>query len=323
MTGLRPPPSTDTPTRIFGRFVVLIFLLLALGAFIWSAVIMQQIPLVEDVLLEDLDVGGTETVEGIRFHVEDSGTDSTPTFFFHDIDIGGMATFDDLISSLGDDARSIAVDLPGFGLTTRIPEVGPEHTVGKMAERMVAVIEARTSEPSVLVGVGLGGEVAAEVAVLRPDLVAGLVLIDVDFYGGGGWVQTAENVPWMGTAFTYAFETSGAFADNAFAPYCDQGGWCPTRAQAAARSTAASIVDTTESLNAFRNTPAASNVPSLLGDITAPTILVWSDQGEIPRSSQDRVVEAMADVTFEPIGALQAHLQEPGWVADLIRRLLP
>jgi pimeloyl-ACP methyl ester carboxylesterase len=302
---------------------VLIILLVLLGSIIWSAVILQQIPLVEEVTLDQVDVGGTETVEEIRFHVEDRGINPIPTFLLHDVDIAGSVTFDDLVTQLGDDVRTIAVDLPGFGLTTRFPETGVEHTVGRMAERIISIIEARTAGPAVLVGVGLGGEVAAEVAVLRPELVAGLLMIDVDFYGGGGWVQTGEGLPWMGVAFTYAFETSGAFGDDAFAPHCADGGWCPSLAQVAARSLAASIVDTTESLHAFRTTPPASNVPSLLGDITAPTIYVWSEKGVVPQSSVDRVDAAMADVQIERIDVFQALLEEPGRVAELVRSLLP
>lgn len=322
MSGLRPPPSTEKPSRIFARFAGLIILLLLLGAFIWSAVILQQIPLVEDTALDSVEVGGSETIDGVRFHVSDSGINPTATFLFHDIEISGLAAFDGLVAALGDDVRTVAVDLPGFGLTTRFPEKGPEHTVGRMAERMIALIEARTSRPALLVGVGLGGEVAAEIAVLRPDLVAGLVMIDTDYYNDGGWVQTAEGIPWMGLAFTYAFETSGAFAGGNYAPHCENGGWCPTPEQSAARSLAASIEGTSESVHSFRNTPPASNVPSLLPDITAPVIYVWSANGAVPKSSVDRVLEAIPDLRVEQIDVFQAHLEEPGRVADLIRSLL-
>lgn len=323
MTGLRPPPKTDTPSRIFARFSVLIILLIGLGAVIWSAVIIQQIPLVEDVGLDQINIGGAETVEGIRFHVEDNGVGTPPTFLLHDVEIAGSVVFDDLVAELGDEVRTVSVDLPGFGLTTRFPEPGVEHTVGRMAERVISVIEARTSVPAVLVGVGVGGEVAAEIAVLRPDLVAGLMMIDSDFYGGGGWVQTGEGLPWMGLAFTYAFETSGTFADDVFAPHCAEGGWCPSPDQVAARSLAASIVDTSASLHSFRTTQPASNVPSLLDDIDAPTIFVWSQNGVVPESSVNRVMEAMPDVVVERVDVYQAHLEAPGRVADLIRSLLP
>ena len=73
-----------------------------------------------------------------------------------------------------------------------------------MAEEVSDVIQQSFGQPAVVAGIGLGGEVAAEIAVTHPDLVAGLVMLDVDFFKPRAWDQLVERLPWVGIAATYA-----------------------------------------------------------------------------------------------------------------------
>lgn len=323
MSGLRPPPKQEAPSRIVGRFLFLIVLLAILAAVIWAAVVNQRIPLVETVLLDSVETQGQEIVDGVRIDVSDFGEGDTPVFLLHDVEMTGSGIFTDLEASLGDSVRKVGIDLPGFGLSTRLPGENPGHTVADMADKVVAVIEARSQVPAILVGVGLGGEVAAEISVTRPELVAGLVMIDVDFYSRGTWVQTLERIPWVGMAVTHAFETRGSFSDSAFAPYCEDGGWCPGEGMLRLRDLTTSIVDTTASLNGFRVTDPASDVPSRLGDIAAPSVFVWSQDGVVPEDSVDRVISAVPGIVLERFDVFQAHLEAPDEVAAVIQALIP
>ena len=229
-----------------------------------------------------------------------------PVFLFPDVDIAGHAMLSGLIDAIDGELRTVAVDLPGFGLSTRLPRSGPLHTVSDMAERVAPLIEERAGGPVIVAGVGLGAEVAAELAVTRPELVAGVLLVDVDLYGSSGWVETFEKLPFLGTAVTYAWEVSGPFSGSAADPYCDDGGYCVSEAHLAARDLISGISLTTESLQGFRSTPRAANVPSLLGDIAAPTVVVWSEKGPVERDSIDRVVEAIPDATLQTYDVFQA-----------------
>lgn len=318
MRGLQPPPSQEAPSRIAARLIVLVVLLFLFAVVIWAAVTNQQIPLVEDRPLDTVDLADSEVSDGLRYNVADRGDSPTPVFLFHDVEITGSVMFESLVAALGDDVRTVAVDLPGFGLTSRITSPGNVYTVTDMAERLVPVIEARSAGPVVLAGTGLGGKVAAEIAVTRPDLVSGLVMIDVDFYGGGSFVNTLERIPFIGTAVTYAWEVSGPMSGSAQAPYCDQGGWCPSDSQLASREFIDDIAGTTYSLHGFRNTTPAANVPSLLVDITAPTIYVWSERGPVPQDSVDRVLDAMPSAVLHMFDVFQAVHEESEQVADLI-----
>jgi pimeloyl-ACP methyl ester carboxylesterase len=298
--------------------------MLALFAiFVWAAVTNQRIPLVEDVRIDAVEGVDLELTEGVAFGVDDRGDGDTPVFLFHDVNIAGGVMFESLVEAFGGDVRTVAVDLPGFGFSTRFPSQGLHHTVRGMAERMVPLIEARADGPVIVAGVGLGGEVAAELAATRPELVAGLVMIDVDFYGGGTMVQSLEGLPWLGNAVTYAFEVSGPFSESSRHPYCSEGGWCLSPQQSRVRELAGVVIGTSYSLQAFRSTPAASNVPSRLIDITAPTVVVWSEKGPVPEDSIDRLVETVSGATLQTFDVFEAVHEEPDRVAGLIVGLLP
>ncbi|MEX1038873.1 MAG: alpha/beta hydrolase [Acidimicrobiia bacterium] len=303
---------------------VLVVLLGMFGVFLWAAVTNQRIPLVEDLRLDAVEGLEFEVTERGTFHVDDRGNGETPVFLFHDVNIAGGVIFESLVSSFDGDVRTVAVDLPGFGFSTRFPFDGPVHTVSGMADRLLPVIEARSDGPVILVGVGLGGEVAAELAATRPDLAAGLVLIDVDLYRhNSGVVQAFERLPWLGTAVTYAFEVSGPFSEPSRHPYCEEGGWCMSVEQSRVRDLAGQIAGTTHSLQAFRSTPAAAVVPSRLVDITAPTVVVWSTDGPVSEDSIDRLVESVSGASLQTFDVFEAVHERAEQVAGLIAGLLP
>lgn len=91
---------------------------------------------------------------------------------------GGFRSFApqvETLASLG--FRAVAWDMPGYGVS---PPIEPYGFKG-LAERAIALIEALTPqgapEPVALVGHGLGGMVAQELALRRPELVRRLVLL--------------------------------------------------------------------------------------------------------------------------------------------------
>ena len=70
--------------------------------------------------------------------------------------------------------RVIAIDLPGFGGSLdAAPVGGPRQLAAVVAE----VMELLGTGPAVVMGVSMGGDVALNLALAQPDLVAGLVLI--------------------------------------------------------------------------------------------------------------------------------------------------
>lgn len=69
----------------------------------------------------------------------------------------------------------IAIDLPGFGASSK-PDAG--YTVEDFVRITTGALEQLSREPVVLVGNSMGAQIAATIAIDRPDLVQALILVD-------------------------------------------------------------------------------------------------------------------------------------------------
>ena len=85
-----------------------------------------------------------------------------------------LLTWRSVIDPLAERYAVVAFDLPGFGASEKPP--GP-YTLSAMSGRVVDFLARWTRPPVILVGHSMGGEIATEVALDRPDLVQGLILI--------------------------------------------------------------------------------------------------------------------------------------------------
>lgn len=314
MRGLEAPPKTETPSRIVGRFVVLIILAAGAGIAIYTAVTNQNADLTEDLRPVNLDLDDTTVIDGFVTNVRVDEGGPTPVLILHDADITGGLTLDDLSAALPEGYHGVRIDLPGFGYSTRMPVEGPHHTVSGLAERLVPVLQERFGQPVQVIGVGLGGEVGAELALSHPELVSGLTMVDVDFWTEPGFPHSLASLPWVGKAATYTWETGGRFALDTWAPHCAEGGWCPTAEELSIRSVMIEIERTTDSLHAFRSTHEAALAPSNLGQIVIPMTYVWSNRGRVGEATIERLTEAVPGLTVTESSTFQAHLEDPGTV---------
>jgi len=324
MTGLRQPPKQERTSRILVRILVLIVMLLAFATAVWTATTKTLIRATEDVSLESLELETRLVRGGTTINIVSEPGGPVPVVFLHGYDISGGVLWDQVVQELGGHYHPVRIDLPGFGMSDRLPTRGAQHTVASMAEVVAAALEIDLDLPAVVVGVGLGAEVAAELAVTQPTLVRGIVLIDVDFWERRSWIEISERLPWIGEALTYTLETGGRFSGSQWAPWCDVGGWCPTPDQAAARDLAASISNSTDSMQAFLRTPPASLVPSDLDVIEVPVVYVWSSEGGVPEDSVERVQAAIpAAIEVLKVDVYQAHLESPSVVAGAVAAVDP
>lgn len=315
---LRKPPRVAT-TRSVGRFLLLLPLLALAGLAVWSAVTGQRIELIERTRYRDLELSEPVQVEDLTINLVEDRAGNPQVVLLHDADVAGSILWDGVSAQIPEDYGVARIDLPGFGLSSRIPGPGPQHTVAGMAEVVSEVLASRFPEPVILAGVGLGGQIAAEVAVTSPELVSGLVLIDVDFEDQEDWVEVLEGLPWLGRAFTHTFETGGTQSADRWAPHCEEGGWCPTAEQAAMRELRETVEGTTDSVYGHVSTAPASQVPSRLDLIEAPVVFVHSTRGPVPAESVERIVtEELPDMTVIGVDVWQAHLETPSEVASAI-----
>ena len=116
---------------------------------------------------EWLDAGGV-TVRVIR-----AGTGDTTLLLLHGFG-ESLTTWRAVFDALAAGHRVVALDLPGLGSSAK-PDVS--YSLPAMTERLSRFVDRWTSGPLVVVGHSMGGELAASLALARPDRVKLLVLI--------------------------------------------------------------------------------------------------------------------------------------------------
>ena len=315
MRGLQAPPKTDKPSRLAARFITLIVFAAGAGVAVYTAVTNHTADIAEDIRPVNLELEDVTLIDGFttNVRVDDGGSD--PIVILHDDDVTGGLVLDRLSAGLGEQFHGVRVDLPGFGYSTRMPVEGAQHTVAGLADRIAGVLEERFDDPVPVVGVGLGGEVGAELAWTHPHLVASLVMVDVDFWSTPSFPASLESLPFVGKAATYTWETGGRFALSNWAPHCEEGGWCPSADQLAARAVIVEVERTTDSFHAFRSTRDAAMAPANLDQITVPVAYVWSTTGEVEQDTIDRFGDEMPALRMFESATSQAHLEDVTTIA--------
>lgn len=90
----------------------------------------------------------------------------------------------------GTELRPVLVDLRGHG---RSPVARTPHTIPRMAGDLAEVASFLGVRDLVVVGHSMGGNVAVELAIRRPDLVRAVVSVD-PAYGDPAWADAPERV---------------------------------------------------------------------------------------------------------------------------------
>ena len=120
-------------------------------------------------------------VQGMNVHVRDEGPVNTgATIALLHGTASSLHTWDGWANDLSEDYRVVRFDLPGFGLTGPHPD--DDYSIDAYVEFVIASLDALTAERVVLVGNSLGGHIAWATAVLHPERVERLVLVDSSGY---------------------------------------------------------------------------------------------------------------------------------------------
>ena len=126
---------------------------------------------------------------GLQVHLRDEGPrdDPTPILLLHGTG-ASLHTWDGWARRLTRDRRVVRFDLPGFGLTGPTPD--GVYTIERYVETVIAVADELGIERFVLAGNSLGGYAAWATAVLHPDRVERLILVDA-----AGYPFQSQSVP--------------------------------------------------------------------------------------------------------------------------------
>lgn len=103
-----------------------------------------------------------------------TGAEEQPAVLFLHGFMGAGEDWRDVAGALERDFRCIAVDLPGHGASTELPEA--VYTMEGAAEALLELLDDLGIERCVLVGYSMGGRLALYVALHHPERVRRLVL---------------------------------------------------------------------------------------------------------------------------------------------------
>ena len=116
-------------------------------------------------------------IEGMQLHLRDEGSrsDPIPMVLLHGTS-ASLHTWGGWVDELKAQHRIIRYDMPGFGLTGPAPD--SDYSIESYAKTVIAVMDELGIEECLLGGNSLGGYVAWATAVLYPERVKQLVLVD-------------------------------------------------------------------------------------------------------------------------------------------------
>ncbi|REL26550.1 alpha/beta hydrolase [Thalassotalea euphylliae] len=120
-------------------------------------------------------------VQGMQVHLRDEGPrdDPNPIVLIHGTS-SSLHTWDGWTDELKSTRRVVRFDIPAFGLTGPSPD--NNYTIESYASFIVAMLDHLNIEQGVLAGNSLGGYVAWATAVIYPDRVSQLALVDTSGY---------------------------------------------------------------------------------------------------------------------------------------------
>ncbi|MSQ72288.1 MAG: alpha/beta hydrolase [Betaproteobacteria bacterium] len=144
-------------------------------------------------------------VDGIRTHYLEAG--SGPVLILIHGGGSGADAYGNWKSCLPTYARQfrgIAVDMVGFGKTDKPDPNGYAYTQKNRNEHIAGFVQAIASEPVSIMGNSMGGGTALGVAMMRPELVANLVLM-----GSAGIKVSDQPSPALKAIVEYDFTEEG------------------------------------------------------------------------------------------------------------------
>ncbi|MCB5226958.1 alpha/beta hydrolase [Alishewanella sp. 16-MA] len=176
--------------RLLMRLVGALCLVLVIGIAIYMALYREPDRSVEQLRVRWAPAPSQFVdVAGMQLHLRDEGPrgDPTPIVLIHGTS-SSLHTWDGWVNALKDERRVIRFDLPGFGLTG--PSADNNYSIENYARIVIALLDELQLEQVVIAGNSLGGNVAWATAVLYPQRIKKLVLVDAI-----GYPNQAQSVP--------------------------------------------------------------------------------------------------------------------------------
>jgi pimeloyl-ACP methyl ester carboxylesterase len=231
-----------------------------------------------------------------------TGTGDTTVLLLHGYGESLLA-WREVVTPLAQRFSIVAVDLPGSGLSEK---PSGYYSLEAMVARLDQALDQWIRGPVVIVGHSMGGEIAAALAIERPDRIIQTVLIAPAGYGlGMGLTDEPFSTQQQGLAgwsvkareFLVPVEDSDWLAD-------------PPEISAAARSDSASRFAAASFLRDFD----FAALRNRFGEIEQPTLLIWGKLDPlIPIEIGRKIAAELPQVRFVELGNSwhRPHVEQP------------
>jgi pimeloyl-ACP methyl ester carboxylesterase len=232
----------------------------------------------ETLTLDDASDGDFVTLsDGTRIHYIARGTCGSPVILIHGV-LDSARNWSSNIKALAQHHRVWAIDLIGFGFSTRVTE--RIYSLKYLARSVRDFMDAQGIERASIVGHSLGGAVALEFAHDFPTRVDRLVLFAPATYllpTLSPILNHMARVPYLGRALIGLALTNERARQSAWlAALGDQKKLEPQ--EQAARLRPIRIRGSADSLVAMVASPHVSDLPAGLPNIVAPVLMIWGEQ---------------------------------------------
>lgn len=243
---------------------------------------------------------------GLAISYLQAGAAGPPVLMLH-----GWGAFKELwwstLGGLGRDHRCFALDLPGHGASP----LGQAATLPALAATVAAFCDDLGLSAITLMGHSMGGAVAVELALLRPDLVHHLVLVDaaIDAHLMPIYAQVYL-IPTFGWALLRLSQALGRAMRplTTQVPHAHGGGWV----RPWLRRTAYLALFEPEGLHRLYRSLFATRAGPRLGLLAAPTLIISGQfDGLVPTANSRRLVRLIPGARYAEIrGALHNPMDE-------------
>lgn len=217
-------------------------------------------------------------IDGVRLHYQEKGV-GTPIVLLHGF-TSSTYSWKDVFEPLSKTFRVIAVDLKGFGFSSK-----PDGDYTRRAQAMLVthLLDHLQIENAWFCGNSMGGEVALNVALQYPRRVAGLILIDsagVEVEGSGSLTPGYLLIPVVGRVLMALALTSGKLVREGLEKsFYDDTKVSDDRVDYYHRP----LKTRGGQLSALRARTQSAQFPvePELGKISAPTLIIWGAEDEL------------------------------------------
>jgi pimeloyl-ACP methyl ester carboxylesterase len=263
--------------------------------------------------------GAACVVGGVRSPVLQAGpSDATEAVVFVHGNPGPGSDWTDLLGRVGEFARALAPDLPGYGEADKPADF--DYTIEGYARHLGGLLEELGVGRAHLVAHDFGGPWALAWAVANPDAFASATLIDTGALIDYRWHRYARiwRTPVAGELFMVSGSRAAArlllgrenprlYRDAIDSIYAHGRSWGTKRAI----------------LKLYRATPASAMEGSVqaLRELDRPALVLWgTHDAYLPWQQAERQRQAFPSARVELLEGLGhwPFLEDPGWVASLV-----